>query len=278
MKKILLIVIFMAAMLVRGQKYVPLLDTNKVWNIHHDWTWEGFTYPYYLEISKTDNTKFILKEERHSQDIKEVGFLTEDTITQKVYYIDENNDEMLLYDFSLVEGDFFEYVKVTKVDSIQLLDGTYRKRIEFEDGFYSYWIEGIGSIKGGILRINWHDIKNTTAAWLLCYYENDSLLYINNDFDSCNISFVIDEVETLENSSSPLIYPNPFDKILSISFDKSVYGEKPEVFVKALDGRTVYHEIRNSDSSLDLSFLDKGIYLLVLTNKDLQYIMKIIKL
>jgi hypothetical protein len=264
-------------MLARGQGYVPLLDTNKVWNIHHNWIWEGFTYPYYLEVSESDSTKFILKEEQHSQYIKEVGYLFEDMVTQKVYYIDVNNDEVLLYDFSLVEGDVFEYKEVTKVDSIQLLDGTYRKRIGFRDG-YNSWIEGIGSIKGGLLRDTRNYLKNETEAWLLCYYENDSLLYMNDNFDTCNLSFFYNDIETFEKSICPLIYPNPFSQKLSISFDNPVHCEKTEVVLKALDGRVVYNETINSDISIDLSFIGKGIYLLALSNRDFQYTTKIIKL
>ena len=268
----------MVSMLARGQGYVPLLDTNKVWNIHHDLIWQGFTYPYYLEISESDSTKFILKEERHKLDIYTLGYLFEDTIFKKVFFTDiVNNEEVLLYDFSLVEGDFFEYKEVTRVDSIQLLDGTFRKRIEFRDG-YNVWIEGIGSIKGGLLGQDFRLKRNTTAAWLLCYYENDFLLYMNEDFNTCNISFIIDNVEILEKSNSPTIFPNPFSQKLTISFYKPIHGEKTEVVLKALDGRVVHIETLNSDSTLDLSFLGKGIYLLALSNRDFQYTTKIIKL
>jgi len=279
MKKIIFIFILLGGnMALYGQEYVPLLDTNKVWNIYENWIYFGETRPHFLERCETDTTRFIIKKEWHSEHIEELGYLFEDTVSQKVYYTNVNGDEVLLYDFSLSEGDVFEYMLVTKVDSIQLLDGTYRKRIEFEDGYYYYWIEGIGSYMGGLLWTDWYFKKNIPEAWLLCHYENDSLLYMNDEFDTCNFSFIINNTETLNKSLIPKIYPNPFSQKLSISFENPVFGEKHEIMIKALDGRVVYKETLNSDISLDLSFLSKGIYLLVLINKDFQHTTKIIKL
>ena len=281
MKKIILLLFVLTGTIsLHGQDYVPLLDTNKVWNIFEHMIYSGETHPHYLERCDTDTTRFIIKKEWHSQHIEELGYLFEDTVSQKVYYTDLYDNEVLLYDFSLSEGDVFEYMLVTKVDSIQLLDDTYRKRIVFEGGDYHlFWIEGIGSLMGGLLWIDWDFIKHIPEAWLLCYYENDSLLY-RNDFLNldCDYSFTDVNAEILDKSYIPKIYPNPFSQKVSISFKNTVYGEKPEIMIKALDGRVVYKEILNSDISLDLSFLSKGIYLLILTNKDFQHTTKIIKL
>jgi hypothetical protein len=277
MKKIILLFFILAGTIhLHGQEYVPLLDTTKVWNIFENWIYFGNTYPHYLERCDTDTTRFIIKKEWHSQHIEELGYLFEDTVSQKVFYTNVNGDEVLLYDFSLSEGDVFEYMLVTKVDSIQLLDSSFRKRIVFEDGHYYSWIEGIGSDMGGLLWTDWYFKKHIPEAWFLCYYENDSLLYIDDYFDTCNINFV--NTETIDELLIPKIYPNPFSQKLSISFENPVFGEKHEIMIKALDGRVVYEETLNSDISLDLSFLSKGIYLLVLTNRDFQYTKKIIKL
>jgi len=280
--KIIILLFFLLAGTIHlhGQEYVPLLDTTKVWNIFENWIYFGNTYPHYLEICETDTTQFIIKKEWHSEHIEELGYLFEDTVSQKVYYTNVNGDEVLLYDFSLSEGDVFEYMLVTKVDSIQLLDGTYRKRIEFEEGYYYYWIEGIGSYMGGLLWTDWFFKKHIPSAWILCYYENDSLLHRNEDyfFDGCDYSFTYVDTETLNKSLIPKIYPNPFTQKVSISFENPVFGEKHEIMIKALDGRVVYKETLNSDISIDLSSLSKGIYLLVLINKDFQYTTKIIKL
>jgi len=278
MKKIILLFFFLAGTAsLHAQDYVPLLENNKVWNIFEDWLYWGETYPHYLERCETDTTRFIVKKEWHSNNIEDLGYLFEDTAAQKVYYTDMYDNEVLLYDFSLVEGEVFQgMLDVYKVDTIQLQDETYRKRIVFDEGGYNYWIEGIGSYRGGLLWHDWHFKKHIPEAWLLCYYENDTLLYIDDLFDTCDLSFT--EVETLNSSFTPTIYPNPFSEKLSISFENHMYGDNLEIMVKTLDGRVVYTRTLNSDISLDLSFLGKGIYLLVLTNRELLYTTKIIKL
>jgi hypothetical protein len=270
--------LLLAVLLARGQEYVPLLDTNKVWNIFNDRVYFGYTYPYYLEVCETDSSRFKIKQEQHSQYIVELGYLYEDTAARKVFYINRQKDEVLLYDFSLVKGDVFEYMLVTNVDSIALLDGTYRKRIEFEDGYDSYWIEGIGSLFGGLLRDDLNYLKHLTEAWLLCYYEKDSLLYMNEKFDSCDYSFTEINTENLKQSNSPSVYPNPFNHNISISFDNQISGALHEVIIKTMDGRIVFYESLHSENSLDLSFLGKGIYLLTVSNREFIHTTKIIKL
>ena len=266
-----------------GQEYVPLLDTNKVWNVYEDMIYWGETNPLYLELCETDSTRFIIfKKDQYSQNPVEMGYLSEDTISQKIYYTDLHDNEVLLYDFSLSEGDVFNYNPVTKVDSVQLLDGTYRKRIAFGPSYYYHWIEGIGSIFGGLLWIYWDFKKHIPEAWLLCYYKNDELLFRNDDYfyfyDGCNYSFLNDITETTGNSPILKVYPNPFTQKVSISFENLIQGEAFELVIKTLEGRTVYNEPLFSDISIDLSFLDKGIYLLTLRNNHFQFTERIIKL
>lgn len=59
-------------------------------------------------------------------------------------YLPLVNGEILLYDFSLTEGDVFARSVVVKVDSINI-KGELRKRITFSD--YDTWVEGIGSLQ-----------------------------------------------------------------------------------------------------------------------------------
>ena len=282
MKKIKIIILLLVGWIgLHGQEYVPLLDTNKVWNTFENMIWWGETYPHYLELCETDSTRFIIfKNDQYNLNPEKMGYLYEDTVSQKVYYTDLHDNEVLLYDFSLSEGDVFYYNSVTKVDSVELLDGTYRKRIVFEGGdYYLFWIEGIGSLMGGLLWIDWDFMKHIPEAWLLCYYENDSLLY-RNDFLNldCDYSFTNVNTETIDNTYIPKIYPNPFSQKVSISLENIVLGETFELAVKTLDGRTVYNETLVSDIAIDLSFLGKGIYLLTLKNNHSQFTEIIIKL
>lgn len=285
MKKITLLLFLLAGTAsLHGQDYVPLLDTNKVWNIFEDYFTWGNTYPHYLARCETDTTRFIVKKKFTEQVIAELGYLREDTVTKKVYYTNINEgNEVLLYDFSLEEGDILQGMEVIKVDSIKLLDGTYRKRIVFHN-YYNTWIEGIGNLLGGLLWIDWYwDFKmHPPVAWLFCYFVNDTLLYRNDDYfhfiDGCDYSFTNVNTETIDNTYIPKIYPNPFSKKVSISLNDLLQGETFELAIKTLDGRTVYHETLVSDIAIDLSFLGKGIYLLSIKNKHFQFTEKIIKL
>ena len=273
-----LFVLLFSSFILQGQKYTPLLETGKTWNIFENWIYWGETHPHHLEICEIDTTRFIVIKEWHNQ-LQELGYLFEDTISQKVYYTDLYENEVVLYDFSLEEGDVFNYLMITVIDSIQLLDGNYRKRIVFEDGLYS-WIEGIGSIEGGLLWSDWSMKKHIPEAWMLCYYENDSLLLMNENFEhfnTCDLSFTNIVEETSGQSVRPTISPNPFSEKVSLSFDSPLYGETFEVIIKTLDGRVIYTETVNSDIFIDLSFLSKGVYLLLLRNSNSQHATKIIK-
>ncbi len=285
MKRITLLLFLLAGTAsLHGQDYVPLLDTNKVWNLFEDYFTWGNTYPHYLERCDTDTTRFIVKKKFTEQVIAELGFLREDTVAQKVYYTNISGDnEALLYDFTLDVGDTFqgtEWLEVLEVDSIQLLDGTLRKRIVLVDGYgYHEWIEGIGNTWGGLIWTDWNPSASHEAAYLLCYFENDFILYRNELFSyDCDYSYTNVNTETIDNTYIPKIHPNPFSQKVSISFKNLLQGETFELAIKTLDGRTVYNETLVSDIAMDLSFLNKGIYLLTLKNKHFQFTEIIIKL
>ncbi|MDR0683395.1 MAG: T9SS type A sorting domain-containing protein [Dysgonamonadaceae bacterium] len=67
---------------------------------------------------------------------------------RKVFIKENQQDECLLYDFNLQEGDYMEKNEmsylITKIDTVQIGE-TQRKRFFF-DGGYDIWIEGIGSL------------------------------------------------------------------------------------------------------------------------------------
>lgn len=65
---------------------------------------------------------------------------------QRVFAIKEQEEEQILYDFNLQEGDWVGYLyQVTKIDTIQIGE-TKRKRFFFNLG-YETWIEGIGALE-----------------------------------------------------------------------------------------------------------------------------------
>ncbi|MFC2138863.1 T9SS type A sorting domain-containing protein, partial [Bacteroidota bacterium] len=86
-----------------------------------------------------------------------------------------------------------------------LVGNTFRKMFHFEMFTWVKWIEGIGSIKG--LLFTSGDIREVNND-LICFKQNDTILFFNNRFSDCfpvtvNIEKNIKYTEQLE------IFPNP---------------------------------------------------------------------
>lgn len=124
--------------------------------------------------------------------------------SNRVYH-HTNEKEFLIYDFNLEVGDSTtsiyrgDYLNLlTVVDSVSYteVNGTQLKTMhvkyfsisEYGNNFLreGIWVETIGSIKYGLLYIR---CLGTTGChfqnYLTCYYENDSHLWENPDFNDC---------------------------------------------------------------------------------------------
>ena len=143
-----------------------------------------------------------------------------------------NTDEILLYDFSVNEGDTIksEYLNletynegaiVFKIDTIQI-GNTYRKKIKLrfpfdlpdDFPFYDYreWIEGIGSINGLfftsrlITTTGGHEEQN----YLIGFKYQDEILYFDekySDFYPTNIKKVIsNKIPIISISGTDIIF------------------------------------------------------------------------
>ncbi len=217
------ITIFINISICKSQNQNSFVKDYKKWNIYefykttkeHHKTYqiklEGDTiindFKYYSVFQGTDLT----------EDINwiRLGFIREDT-AQKVFYL-YNEQEYLLYDFSVKVGDTLEiyntYRKnpggainehckliVSEVDSVFI--NKQRKRIILHQicssSAKSVWIEGLGDLKGifhsslessiccenGLIRHN----MGGASYQLQCVYENDTLIYKNPKFDKCIIN------------------------------------------------------------------------------------------
>ncbi len=124
---LLLLLIFTSSSFVYGQGYEPLVSSNKLWNILRNLNGDVVsTYTARIqEIDTVINGNTYQKIVSDTLDIlppnfyTDLGYLREDINEKKVYYINEsshvffstilaNNEEVLLYDFSLEEGDTTE--------------------------------------------------------------------------------------------------------------------------------------------------------------------------
>jgi hypothetical protein len=120
------------------------------------------------------------------------GFMREDSF-KRVYALDVprvnyTSNEELIYDFNLEKDDSINsydvrYLHVDSVSHIYIANKSY-KVIYLP--YNTKWIEGIGSL-GGILH-GLNDIGFVGQAnSLVCFSENDSLIYHNNNYNFCFI-------------------------------------------------------------------------------------------
>jgi len=137
---------------------------------------------------------------------------------QKVYYHDFWN-EYLLYDFGANVGDTIDsisfctdnYLIVDSVDTV-MIGGQARRRLIFDFSascsYVNEWVEGIGSNHGLVNNLDVHG----TFIWdywekLVCYWQDDTLRWMNPDFNTCY--YVTVGVDELTKTSPARIYPNP---------------------------------------------------------------------
>jgi hypothetical protein len=138
--------------------------------------------------------------------------------------------EWLLYDFDVQEGDTvwhidsgFDYSVIEKIDSV-LVGSQLRRRYKVNTwrNFYfkdeEFWVEGIGSIKNGLLG---HITDIPTCCYyfweFVCYCEKGATKYINSSFDDCYPSFLFSSTDDGLKLPDISIYPNPVAGQLVVS-------------------------------------------------------------
>ncbi len=198
-------------------------------------------------------------------------------------------DEVLLYDFSLSEGDTFLVVPylpdtckivVTEVDSVEIDNGEMRRRLKVTAIGVSFpeeviWIEGIGSMRGLINHFYAYCAVDHPDQ-LLCHYDNGELTYQHNP-SGC---FLVSSVKEIEKQNGIKIYPNPIGEVFTIE----VIKESPKVesiFIYSLTGKLVEERKLNDKSleTVDISKYQSGMYFLLLQLKTGSFLSKrIIKL
>jgi hypothetical protein len=225
------------------------------------------------------------------ENIKYEGLIREQD--KKTYFISANSEiEYLLYDFSLAEGMNFEYIDprqqtsepilfyVKKVDFIEI-NNVQKKRIQLAIVSFPYdenapiratWIENIGSLNGLFYPCN--VLAPGGFRTLLCYHQNNELIYKNPAYSECYYDKAEDitSVQTIV-ADNYRIFPNPVDDILNIScLDNTIL--RVEIFDNL--GRQVYSQPYKD--KINISSLSKGLYLLKVydTNEQIS-IFKIIK-
>ena len=183
----------------------------------------------------------------------------------QVYYCKWNgssyDEEVMLYDYDLEEGDFFNDsdehpMQVTEVSTITDNNGVSRKKITFQfiglEDETEYWIEGVGSSKGFINSGNYTPTSDGAIFHLLCYHVGENLIYVNPVYNSCDIDDI--EENGFENSVS--IYPNPANEVIKILNDNNLSISGIEII--DMMGRTLMN-VENCDE-INVSELPEGQY------------------
>lgn len=209
-----------------------------------------------------------------------LGYMRQDG--EKYYFNPKDNeDEFLLYDFSLEKGDTVEIIDetfwsfdretresfaadsvfyhfVTEVDCYIDKSGMQRKRITLENG--EIWIEGIGC-PAGLL----HSCGSATGSGnsLLSYSEDNIQLY--DAVCPCNFQTAIEDPFYIL-----MISPNPVKDVLQLTLPTA------NNVMKILDvqGKTVLQTECGEIASINVSLLPAGTYVLMVNNKESQKFVK----
>ena len=259
-----------------GQSYIPMLLEGNQWNImrtddtfgpgHTEPTWTTNTFSLF-EIPIGNEKYYLFRSSAGGEFL-----LREDTITKKVFLIDEiagNHEEKLLYDFGMEIGDTLVYywnsneiqftLRLDSIKNIQFENGNQTRAYYLgikapwsNEGFHGamIWIEGMGAISEfyypRCIYIVGCEIYNT----LLCFNKNDEVYYSNPNFDSCFEEYLkLDEFD----KDYMILKPNPVDSELIIETDLGI----KEVKIFDIHGKLM--KISNSEiiNAYDLNY---GLY------------------
>ena len=219
MKKITIIAIFICVQFLSFAQ-----DTSKCWNLtihdesfspqhpHPTWAFYGLKTGADTLIAGKPYKKLFKSFDKLFAEVSLIGGIREDSnriyLSKSIY----SPDEILLYDFNVDAGDTViinhlinidhlssESITAT-VDSVNtiLIDGKLRKRFFITytcvgEDYSDIWIEGIGSIKNGLLNESCACLTGCyTRTFLKCYSENNVLIWRDTTFKDCYDDFQVD--------------------------------------------------------------------------------------
>lgn len=283
-KTTIILLLLMGAVSLKAQDNNPLVEEGKRWNVVHTYApWPPInrvTNAYMVEgDTVVDGTtyKMLITTQSEQYDNWDLWGLLRETnerqvLSRKYRWNHTFESETLLYDFSLEPGDSICYgesscLLLLRISDTILDDGTVRKRYDFqykENGYPTYeyetWIEGIGS-ELGLLHPGSLALVGGTYD-LLCYYEDEDLVWQNPNFNSCYVSTVgLDESEDVSFLS---VYPNPATGIVSIKGESL----RQAVVVNMLGQQVFSVHSKDNELHIDMAKLPAGVYLINITDEE----------
>jgi hypothetical protein len=271
MKNFLLVLAFIVASSANAQQ---LVDTANRWNVIDYVIDAAFTDRYFFLgdtlVSGVVYRKLYRDHGGYGLLVEYITAMREDE-AGRVFVIIPDGTEALHYDFNLQQGEVFQGydfngcqldLTVSSVDTIILLNGEARRRINFEySGWWDIqsWIEGIGSTMGiaqmGQSVACWDGFTRTSLA---CWFRNDTLFYMADFPGTCEYFPPISVPES-PIGQSLTIHPNPASDRVSFANPASVGVVRYEVMTalaeQILSGTT-------SNGTIPVGTLAPGAYLL----------------
>lgn len=210
-------------------------------------------------------------------------YFRQDIPTKKVYTY-RNNQDTLLYDFNLSVGQIYPatannslypQLKVMHQDSVLLPDGFYHKKWllgtnSLDSGYISI-IEGVGATSG--FTLDFYPLFEQSSA-LLCMRNFSEFLYENWNFSGiippkyseyCDANLGYENIG--QKNISFEVYPNPVNEELNLSSNLQ-NSLNASIQLYTIDGLEIIKDKKVAlPAKIDISFLQNGIYIIVVNNE-----------
>lgn len=274
MKNLLLtILIILSYSLSFAQATYTLISENKIWSEVDCLNFGGCQTQFYKFQGDTILGAYTYKKIYISSDSLQkswnINGAMREELSQKVFFSDFT-DEYLIYNFSLVKGETFYpnfsgcqfEMTLDSIDSIELLNGEFRRRYNFSSWSNEQWIEGIGSTKG-LLNVGLEMCTSDVYTSLNCFTENATLKFQNSNFSTCYFTTVgLTNDIPKENIT---ISPNPITNYGILRFTS--YLSDYELKIYSITGNLVrdISNLSGQEFLIERKDLNSGLYYIQLT-------------
>lgn len=276
--------LFFATLNSNCQSYIPLLQSGNQWNVLDDEVNPTrYTSIFKVDVDTIINGKSCKKivstlDSSSTASFIFICYMHEDTVTKKIYTLDNQYNHKLYFDFNAQVGDSLfipsmmsgfascDTFIVAQVGN-ETYGGISRKKItlDFLSGTNIFhdvdvWIEGIGSMHGLIFG-TLSPLFVGSQYKLLCMSNNDQLIYQNPNLSYCYYSNV--GIETVDKQDV-LLYPNPVSDVLNIC---NLENKKAQMQVFDSFGCLVLQQnLSEANNQISLSNLKAGMYNMLIYN------------
>ena len=198
-------------------------------------------------------------------------FMREDT-SKTVYYLHKDSlKENSIYRFGMKKDSTYFGYYIWGIDSITL-NGKNKKVYFISDSkqdtsIHDIWLEGIGSEHNPFFDPLRYCSSMAGAPFyvsLLCYFENNILVYHNPSYSKCYFP-TITKVRDIVNEET-FVYPNPVNELLTISGEFQNGGT---IKIYNTAGILVLQQTLSATrENINVQSISKGVYVFTISIKD----------